>query len=194
MPESPRWLASKGRFKEADQVVKSFEDGAIKSGKPLPEPVVKEINPQGMAKTDWRELFRGIYRKRTFTLWGMWFCVYMVNNAMVTWLPSLYKQHFGLSLQTSLGYGWITSGVGVIASIICALMIDKVGRRPWYSAAFFLAIIPLMSSLGFRCKISDGSCDFSNAELCHFANDFILFIPLRCRTLPNSPTCDGHWV
>lgn len=75
----------------------------------------------------------------------MWFCVYMVNNAMVTWLPSLYKQHFGLSLQTSLGYGWITSGVGVIASIICALMIDKVGRRPWYSAAFFLAIIPLMS-------------------------------------------------
>ncbi|MEK5745930.1 MFS transporter, partial [Acinetobacter variabilis] len=52
---------------------------------------------------------------------------------------------FGLSLQTSLGYGWITSGVGVIASIICALMIDKVGRRPWYSAAFFLAIIPLMS-------------------------------------------------
>ncbi|MBF1880008.1 MFS transporter [Acinetobacter baumannii] len=145
LPESPRWLASKGRFKEADQVVKSFEDGAIKSGKTLAEPVVKEINPQGMAKTDWRELFRGIYRKRTFTLWGMWFCVYMVNNAMVTWLPSLYKQHFGLSLQTSLGYGWITSGVGVIASIICALMIDKVGRRPWYSAAFFLAIIPLMS-------------------------------------------------
>ncbi len=136
LPESPRWLASKGRFKEADKVVKSFEDGAIKSGKTLPEPVVKEINPQGMAKTDWRELFRGIYRKRTFTLWGMWFCVYMVNNAMVTWLPSLYKQHFGLSLQTSLGYGWITSGVGVIASIICALMIDKVGRRPWYSAAF----------------------------------------------------------
>ncbi|MGM7343276.1 MFS transporter, partial [Acinetobacter baumannii] len=121
LPESPRWLAAKGRFKEADQVVKSFEDGAIKSGKTLAEPMVKEINPQGMAKTDWRELFRGIYRKRTFTLWGMWFCVYMVNNAMVTWLPSLYKQHFGLSLQTSLGYGWITSGVGVIASIICAL-------------------------------------------------------------------------
>jgi hypothetical protein len=24
-------------------------------------------------------------------------------------------------------------------------MIDKVGRRPWYTAAFFLAIIPLMS-------------------------------------------------
>ncbi|MFI7913600.1 MFS transporter, partial [Acinetobacter baumannii] len=55
LPESPRWLAAKGRFKEADQVVKSFEDGAIKSGKTLAEPMVKEINPQGMAKTDWRE-------------------------------------------------------------------------------------------------------------------------------------------
>lgn len=145
LKESPRWLASKGHFAEADQVVTCFEQGAIRQGKVLSEPIVKEINPQAMAKTDWRELFSGIYRKRTFTLWGMWFCVYMVNNAMVTWLPSLYKQHFGLSLQTSLGYGWITSGVGVIASILCALMIDKVGRRPWYTAAFFLAIIPLMS-------------------------------------------------
>lgn len=145
LKESPRWLASKGRFAEADHVVQVFEQEATKRGKVLPEPLVKEINPQAMVKTNWRELFSGIYRKRTFTLWGMWFCVYMVNNAMVTWLPSLYKQHFGLPLQTSLGYGWITSGVGVLASIICALMIDKVGRRPWYAAAFFLAIIPLMS-------------------------------------------------
>jgi putative MFS transporter len=38
----------------------------------------------------------------------------------------------------------ITSGVGVIASIICALMIDKVARKPWYSAAFLLAVIPLV--------------------------------------------------
>jgi len=61
--------------------------------------------------SDWRELFKGIYLKRTFTIWGLWLCVYMINNGLVTWLPTLYKQVFQLPLQTSLAYGWTTSGV-----------------------------------------------------------------------------------
>jgi putative MFS transporter len=50
---------------------------------------------------------------------------------------------FQLPLHTSLAYGWITSGVGVIASILCGLLIDKVGRKPWYAIAFLVAIVPL---------------------------------------------------
>jgi len=57
----------------------------------------------------------------------------MVNDGLITRLPTLYKQGFELPLQTSLAYRWITSGVGGIASIICALLIDKVGPKPWYS-------------------------------------------------------------
>ena len=55
------------------------------------------------------------------------------------------QQVFQLPLQTALAYGWITSAVGVIASIICALMIDKVGRKPWYATAFLLATLPLLT-------------------------------------------------
>src|SRR6516162_9955616 len=97
-----------------------------------------------LAQNDWRELFKGIYLKRTLTIWGLWVCVYMINNGLVTWLPTLYKQVFQLPLQTSLAYGWITSAVGVIASIICALLIDKVGRKPWYATAFLVGTIPLL--------------------------------------------------
>ena len=32
----------------------------------------------------------------------------------------------------------------MIASIACALLIDKVGRKPWYATAFLLAILPLL--------------------------------------------------
>jgi putative MFS transporter len=145
MPESPRWLASKGRIAEADAVVKMLEDNAIRRGAVLREPVVRALDPKATARSDWRELFKGIYLKRTLTIWGLWVCSYMINNGMVTWLPTLYKQVFGLPLQTSLAYGWVTSGVGVIASIICALMIDKVGRKPWYSVAFLIATVPLLT-------------------------------------------------
>jgi MFS transporter, putative metabolite:H+ symporter len=145
MPESPRWLASKGRIAEANTVVRLLEDNARRRGAVLREPVVRPIDPQATAHSDWRELFKGIYLKRTLMIWGLWVCAYMINNGLVTWLPTLYKQVFQLPLQTALGYGWITSGVGVIASIICALMIDKVGRKPWYATAFLLATLPLLT-------------------------------------------------
>jgi len=145
MPESPRWLASKGRMEEADAVVKSLEDSATRRGVVLAKPVVRPIDPRATARSDWRELFKGIYLKRTLTIWGLWVCAYMINNGLITWLPTLYTQVFHLPLQTSLGYGWITSAVGVIASIVCALLIDKVGRKRWYVTAFLLAIVPVLT-------------------------------------------------
>jgi putative MFS transporter len=145
MPESPRWLASRGRVAEADAVVKLLEDSARRRGAVLSEPVVRPVDVKATARSDWRELFRGIYLKRTLMVWGLWVCAYMINNGLVTWLPTLYRQVFHLPLQTSLAYGWTTSAVGVIASIICALLIDKVGRKPWYSTAFLLAVVPLLT-------------------------------------------------
>jgi putative MFS transporter len=145
MPESPRWLASKGRIAEADAVVKLLEDGATRRGAVLPEPVLRPVDAKATARSDWRELFKGIYLKRTLMIWGLWVCVYMINNGMITWLPTLYKQTFQLPLQTSLAYGWITSSVGVVASIVCALLIDRVGRKPWYAIAFLVATVPLLT-------------------------------------------------
>ena len=150
MPESPRWLASKGRVVEADAVVKLLESDATRRGVVLREPVVKPLALKETERSHWRDLFRGVYLKRTIMIWGLWLCAYMINNGLVTWLPTLYRQVFHLPLQTSLAYGWITSGVGVIASVVCALSIDKVGRKPWYATAFLLATLPLLllTSLG----------------------------------------------
>ncbi len=141
--ESPRWLASKGRLVEADRIVTRLEDSAIKSGKTLTPPVeVPPIQKSGDGQ-GWKELFRGMYFKRSLVIWAMWFGAYMVANGLITWLPTLYRQHFNLPLDTSLAYGFMTSAAGVVAAIICALLIDKVGRRRWYIGALFLGAIPL---------------------------------------------------
>ncbi|WP_431878935.1 MFS transporter [Amycolatopsis sacchari] len=143
MPESPRWLAAKGKFDRADKVVTMLEREAVKEGKPLPDPVPRPVTAPA-AGAGWRELFRGIYLKRTLMLWALWITVYVINNGLATWLPTLYRQVFDLPLQTSLLYGWITSAVGVVASVLCALYIDKVGRKRWYAIAFLAATVPLV--------------------------------------------------
>src|SRR5947207_15588158 len=79
MPESPRWLASKGRITGANKVVKMLENDATRRGMVLREPVVRPIDAKATSKSDWRELFKGIYRKRTLTIWGLWVCVYMIT-------------------------------------------------------------------------------------------------------------------
>ncbi len=143
MKESPRWLASKGRLDEAERIVERLEASARAAGHVLeePKPAVAKVEEKS---TDWRELFQGIYRTRTFTIWAMWFCSYLVANGMISWLPTLYRQTFKLPLETALLYGLLTSVAGVVASIACALLIDKVGRKRWYTGAFLLAPLPLL--------------------------------------------------
>jgi MFS transporter, putative metabolite:H+ symporter len=98
---------------------------------------------QPQVKSSWRELFTGINRKRTLTNWALWFCAYLVANGTITWLPTLNRETIKLPLQTSLNYGFLTTITGVVAAMICALLIDKVGRKRWYALAFILAALPL---------------------------------------------------
>ncbi len=144
MKESPRWLASKGRYAEADAIVSQLERSAEKTGHKLAEPQIIPIAPKAK-DSNAKELFEGVYRKRTLTIWAMWFCSYLVANGMITWLPTLYRQTFNLPLETALLYGLLTSVAGVIAALICAFAIDKVGRKRWYTGAFLLAPIPLIA-------------------------------------------------
>jgi putative MFS transporter len=144
MSESPRWLASKGRYEEADAIVTRLEDSVIAHGGTLAEPAPVQASIQTGTQTNWRELFSGIYLKRTLTVWALWFTSYLVANGMITWLPTLYRQTFKLPLQTSLAFGFTTSITGLVAAIICALLIDKVGRKRWYIYAFLTATVPLL--------------------------------------------------
>ncbi len=125
-------------------------------------------------------------------IWGLWISVYMINNGLVTWLPTLYRQVFQLPLQTSLAYGWITSGVGVAASIMCALLIDKVGRKAWYGTAFLVATLPLLALSWLGATSAIEVLDSRDISLCHSADHRVLALSLLIGAVPDLPARDRH--
>jgi putative MFS transporter len=88
-------------------------------------------------------MFGPLYGPRTLLLWGMWFGAYMINNGLLTWLPTLYRTVFNLPIDQAIGYGFAMTGVALVASFICALTIDRIGRRRWYTGALLFAAVPL---------------------------------------------------
>ena len=141
LPESPRWLANQGRLAQADQIVGWIENQARQSGKELP-PVV--IRPVAERKSDWRELFQGIYRRRTLVVWVMWVAAYFVTYGLMTWTPTLYSTVFKLPLQQALLLPLLTLLVSVSTGLVVAILIDRTGRRVWFAGAFLLTAIPLL--------------------------------------------------
>jgi len=142
LPESPRWLAVRGRHSEAEAAMAYIESETQKAtGEPLPpvKPVVSTLEkPASLA-----DLFGPLYMRRTLVVWVMWFCAYCVNYGLAIWLPTVYRTVFKLPLEQSLKYGLITQAVGLLGTLICALVIDHVGRRLWFAWSFAAAAVAL---------------------------------------------------
>ena len=142
LPESPRWLAVRGRHSEAEAAMAYIESETLKAtGELLPpvKPVVSTLEkPASLA-----DLFGPVYLRRTLVVWVMWFCAYCVNYGLAIWLPTVYRTVFKLPLEQSLKYGLITQAVGLLGTLICALVIDHVGRRLWFAWSFAAAAVAL---------------------------------------------------
>ena len=154
LPESPRWLAVHGRHSEAEAAMAYIESETQKAtGEPLPpvKPVVSTLEkPASLA-----DLFGPLYMRRTLVVWVMWFCAYCVNYGLAIWLPTVYRTVFKLPLEQSLKYGLITQAVGLLGTLICALVIDHVGRRLWFAWSFAAAAVALAALAVYRAPTAE---------------------------------------
>jgi len=144
LPESPRWLASRGRYAEADAALQRIEDIARREGKvpgPLPEslPAIVEIRPR------FADLFKGIYLKRTISVWFIWIGAYFVSYGLNAWAPSLFTTVYHLPIQQALFYGLVTSGVGLCSAALTIYLIEAIGRRPTLIVSLGGCCVPLLS-------------------------------------------------
>ena len=155
LPESPRYLSSRGRLGEADAVIRSIENESwIPPGAGL-APDTDGASTGRRARL--RDLFGPGLARRTVMLWLLWFTMAYSYYGIFIWLPTLLAGQ-GFPLATSFRFTLIITLAQIPGYFTAAYLVEAIGRKA--------TLIPFM----LLCAL--GSYFFSGARSEH---DLILW-------------------
>jgi putative MFS transporter len=136
LPESVRFLESRGRTAEAETVVRRFE---AQAGVAPPVDARLATEPAAVVeptRVGLGTLWSGGLARRTLALWLVWFGINFAYYGAFIWLPALLVQR-GFTLAKSFHFTLYMTFAQLPGYAVSAWLIERWGRRP--TLAVFLA-------------------------------------------------------
>lgn len=146
LPESVRFLETRGRAEEAEAIVAEFEAAAGRTARPAADRAAAPAAPEG-ARGEGESIWSARLRARTAALWAVWFCINFSYYGAFIWLPSLLVDR-GFDLVRSFGYTLVITLAQLPGYALAAWLIERWGRRVTL-AAFLAGSAAAAAAFGF---------------------------------------------
>ena len=144
-PESPRWLESKGRYAEANELLDQIEITVEKStGKKL-EPApdgAEELSVEGV-QIPYSALFKGTLLKRVILGSFVLIAMNVVQYTLINWLPTMLLQQ-GINLQDSVVLNTMSMFGAPVGIFIAVFIIERFPRK-----VFGVGLLVIVAVLGY---------------------------------------------
>jgi len=134
LPESPRWLAIKGREQEALAVIEQAESFAAAQG---PPPEVEQLKPA---------ITRRPFGVTALLFFVIWLIYYVANYGWLTLAPTLLTNQ-GFSLTTSLSFVCVT-GIGLVVGAAASVRYSERFERKFMISIGLLLFAAAMIVIG----------------------------------------------
>jgi putative MFS transporter len=132
MPESVRYLLSRGNVRQAEAVVASVERAALGAAAPeaaAPADFAAEVGTAAVQRVTVLQLLAPEFRRRTILMWLVSLGFFWSSNGILFMLPTILTQR-GFSLAEAITFQLVQSIAAIFGYSICSFLVDRYGRRP----------------------------------------------------------------